>query len=345
MSHFVSHPRVGSQLDAAVTRDEHGVETISTVDVEPTLRNAVWEARNRSHLLGLKTSSPQQTGVVGTMRSAVINGVSVADITGNAHTVERTPEMARQLPVDSLMLTFVLAGESFHFNGTSPVLVKEGEVAIYDSDTPFLLGFSQGMRVVVASVPRYHLADIGMQDAFRTLKVMRHSGNGVDSQSSRHLLDVLQGAFETPTGVNAHEFGETFIEATLQALRRLSGQAKDSRKDYVTEAMAFIEGHLADPDLSVERIARALSLSQRHLSRTFSSHGTTVAQATQQLRLENALTLLTTPEGLHMTAAQVGQRSGFSSPSHFSRAFRKQFGVSPTQARRGHQRGDAQPPD
>lgn len=335
MSHLLRHPRVDSQLEAAVTRDEHGVETISTVDVEPTLRNAVWEARNRSHLLGLKASSPQQTGVVGTMRSAVINGLSVADITGNAHTVERTPEMAQQLRVDSVMFTFVLAGESFHFNGTSPVLVKQGEVAIYDSDTPFLLGFSEGMHAVVATVPRYHLADIGMQDAFRNLKVMRHNGNGVDSESTRHLLNVLTDAFEAPVGVNPHEFGETFVEATLQAVRRLSGQAKDSAKDYFTEAMALIQRHLVDPDLSVDSVARSLNLSQRHLSRIFSSHGTTVAQAILQVRLEHALTLLTTPEGAHLTAAQVGQRSGFGSASHFSRVFRNQFGMSPTEARRG----------
>ncbi|AII05731.1 hypothetical protein [Rhodococcus opacus] len=138
--------------------------------------------------------------------------MSIADITGNAHTVERTPTMADQLPIDSVMFTFVISGESFHFNGTSPpVLVKQGEVAIYDSDSPFMLGFTEAMHAVVASVPRHHLVDIGMQDCFRRLKVMRHAGTGAETETARDLLDVLQGAFERPVDVDVHEVGDTFL--------------------------------------------------------------------------------------------------------------------------------------
>jgi AraC-like DNA-binding protein len=334
MSNLIRNPHVDSELEAAVQRDEHGTETISTAQVAPNLRNAVWEARNRSHLIGLKAGSPSSAGLMGTMRSAVINGMAIADINGNAHTVERTPGMARQLPLESVCFTFVLAGESFHFNGTSPVLVKQGEVAVYDSDTPFLLGFSEGMHAVVASVPRYHLAEIGMQDAFRTLKVMRHSGNGVESQSTRHFLDVLFGAFEPPAGVNPHEFGEIFVEDTLRAMRRLSGKSRDATQDYFAEARAFIQRHLSDPGLTVSDIAEALNLSQRHLSRIFSAYDTTVAHAIQELRLDHARTLLTSPEATRMTAAEVALRSGFVSPSHFSRVFRNHFDMSPTEARR-----------
>jgi AraC-like DNA-binding protein len=335
MSNLIRSTTVEAELEAAVRRDENGTETINTQQVPPHLRNAVWEARNRSHLIGVKTGSPAASGLMGMMRSAVVNGMSVADITGNAHTVERTPTIARQLRIDSVMFTFVLAGESFHFNGTSPVLVRQGEVAVYDSDTPFLLGFSEGMHAVVATVPRYHLADIGMEDAFRSLKVMRHAGSGVESQSTRRLLDVLIGALEPPAGVDLHDFGETFVGDALRAVHQLSGQPRDSTKDYYTQASAFIESRLADPDLSVTDIAHAMNLSQRHLSRIFSASDTTVAQVIQQQRLEHARMLLTSPETSHMTAAEVAERSGFASASHFSRVFRNHFGMSPTEARRG----------
>lgn len=333
MSHLIRNPHVESELEAAVDRDERGTETISTVKVQPQLRNAVWEARNRSHLIGLKAGSPAPTGLVGTMRSAVVNGLSIADITGNAHTVERTPAMARQLRIESVMFTFVLAGESFHFNGTSPVLVKQGEVAIYDSDSPFMLGFSEGMHAVVATLPRYHLADVGMQDAFRSLKVMQHGGNGVESRSARHLLDVFCSAFDRPLDVHQHEFGETFVDAALRAVSQLSGQPRHSSANYFLEAKVLIESRLADPDLSVSDIAHALSLSQRHLSRIFSAHDTTVAHTIQEIRLDRAHSLLTSIEAAHMTAAEVAARSGFTSPSHFSRVFRHHFGMTPTQAR------------
>lgn len=336
MANLIRNLHVESQLEAAMSRDEHGTETINTAEVAPNLRNAVWEAHNHSHLIGLKAGSPEPTGLMGMMRSAVVNGMSIADVTGNAHTVERTPAFARSQRIESVMFTFVLAGESFHFNGTSPVLVKQGEVAAYDSDTPFLLGFSEGMHAVVASLPRYHLADIGLEDAFRTLKVMRHTGSGVESESNRRLLEVLFSAFEPPRGVDPHEFGEAFVGDALRAVRQLAGGPSDSPQDYFTDASAYIERHLADPDLSVAEIAHAMNLSQRHLSRVFSVAGTTVAHAIQRQRLEHARRLLVSAEAAHMTAGEVALRSGFVSPSHFSRVFRGHFGMSPTEARRGN---------
>ncbi|QYB00558.1 AraC family transcriptional regulator (plasmid) [Rhodococcus sp. USK10] len=332
---MLSHPKIDSELEDALRYDEHGTEIISTLDVRPNLRNAVWEARNRSHLIGLRAGSPTPSGLVGTMRSAVVNGMSIADITGNAHTVERTPTMADQLPIDSVMFTFVISGESFHFNGTSPpVLVKQGEVAIYDSDSPFMLGFTEAMHAVVASVPRHHLVDIGMQDCFRRLKVIRHAGTGVETEMARDLLDVLRGAFERPVDVDVHEFDDTLLANALRTLRRLSVQPTQTSYHYFTAATAYIESHFDDPRLSIADIAHTLSLSQRHLGRIFAARETTVARHIQKLRLQRARRLLASPESCHMGVAEVGHRCGFSSPSHFSKAFRAYFGVTPTEARR-----------
>ncbi|QYB00100.1 helix-turn-helix domain-containing protein (plasmid) [Rhodococcus sp. USK10] len=330
----MSHPEIDSELENALRRDKNGTEIISTVDVRPSLRNAVWEARNRSHLIGLRAGSPTPSGLLGTMRSAVVNGMSIADITGNAHTVERTPTMADQLPIDSVMFTFVIAGESFHFNGTSPpVLVKQGELAIYDSDSPFMLGFSEAMHAVVASLPRHHLADIGMQDCFRQLKVMRHAGQGVETQTAREMLGLLRSVFERPAGGDVLEFGESLLANTLRTFRRLSVQPAQTSDRYFSAATAFIERHLDDPGLSIADIAHELSLSQRHLGRIFAARGITVARHVQQLRLEHARRLLSSPENRYMSVGEVGRRSGFSSASHFSRVFHAHFDVSPTDSR------------
>ena len=334
VTHLLRNQHVEAELEAAVRLDPRGVETISTLDVQPQLRNAVWEARNRSHLVGLKAGSPSPSGLVGTMRSAVVNGLSIADITGNAHTVERTLAMSKQLPIESVMFTFVLKGESFHYNGRSTMLVKEGEVAIYDSDNPFLLGFSESMHAIVASLPRYHLADVGMQDAFRSTRVMRHAGRGVESQMARKLLGVLQGAFERPVGVDAHEYNERFVEQALRVVQELNPRLRHAQDDYFEEARSYIERRLGDPTLSIADVAEALSLSQRHLGRIFAAHETTVGQEIQEQRLQQARAMLTAPEARTLTAAEIALRSGFTSPSHFSRVFRARFGMTPTEARR-----------
>ena len=95
-----------------------------------------------------------------------------------------------------------------------------------------------------------------------------------------------------------------------------------------------MESHLDDPGLSTAEIADALNLSQRHLARIFAARGTTVTQHVRYLRLERARRLLVTDEGHPMMVAEVGRRCGFTSASHFSRFFRTQVGISPTDARR-----------
>ena len=67
MSNLLRSPQVEAELESAVRLDERGIETISTLDVQPQLRTAVWEARNRSHLVGLKAGSPSPLGLVGTI--------------------------------------------------------------------------------------------------------------------------------------------------------------------------------------------------------------------------------------------------------------------------------------
>lgn len=332
MAHLIRNPRIESEVAAALRTDEWGNETLSTRGVQPRLRNAVWDLRTSSHLVGLKTSSPVDAGFLGTMRSAVVNGIQIAEITGNAHTVERTPAIVRQLPIESVVFTFVLEGEAFRYDGTSTVLVRSGQVTVQDSDSPFLLGFSRDMHTVVATVPRYHLADVGLDDAFRTLQVLRHTGAGPEPEASRRLLDLLHGAFTSAARHNMHDFGETFVAQALQSMRQLvPGGGHPGPDHYYELAVTHITSHLGEPDLSVGSIADQLHLSQRHLGRIFAARGTTVGQEIQEARLAAALEMLTA--AAPPASADIALRCGFRSPSHFSRAFRSRYGMTPTEAR------------
>jgi len=57
-----------------------------------------------------------------------------------------------------------------------------------------------------------------------------------------------------------------------------------------------------------------------------------------QQRLEFAQQALSAREQDMISVADIGQRFGFSSPSHFSRTFRERFGMTPLQWRKESQR-------
>ncbi|MFJ1968881.1 helix-turn-helix domain-containing protein [Streptomyces sp. NPDC087903] len=92
----------------------------------------------------------------------------------------------------------------------------------------------------------------------------------------------------------------------------------------------FVELHLTDPDLSPESIALAHHISVRYLHKLFRSEGTTVGQWVRQRRLDACRRDLDRAPHRRLTVAAVAHRWGFTSPSHFSRAFRDAYGMSPS---------------
>jgi transcriptional regulator GlxA family with amidase domain len=87
----------------------------------------------------------------------------------------------------------------------------------------------------------------------------------------------------------------------------------------------------ADPH-TVESLAEVASMSRSAFAETFASaFGLPPMSMVRRIRLERAWKLLEQGDGLPM--ATVARRVGFSSRSHFSRAFKRQYGVSPVTRR------------
>lgn len=100
----------------------------------------------------------------------------------------------------------------------------------------------------------------------------------------------------------------------------------------ICRAMNFISANL-DRDLSLEEIAGAANFSPFHFHRIFSAvTGETVFGFLRRLRVEWAANrLLADPRADITTVAMDG---GFSSSQNFAKAFRAQFGASPSEYRR-----------
>jgi AraC family transcriptional regulator, positive regulator of tynA and feaB len=99
-------------------------------------------------------------------------------------------------------------------------------------------------------------------------------------------------------------------------------------------AQAFIREHLRDPDLCIDQISASLGCTKRYLHMLFSERGLTVSDYIWRARLQHCRQELEAHGG--KTITDVAFSWGFSSSSHFSRAFRKCFGVSPSAIHKGH---------
>jgi AraC family transcriptional regulator len=99
--------------------------------------------------------------------------------------------------------------------------------------------------------------------------------------------------------------------------------------DRINRVLDHIRAHLLD-DLSLDVLAGVAGFSSFHFHRIAQAMtGETLAETVARLRLERAAALLRADPRLPIADAALA--SGFVSQAHFSRAFKKHFGLSPRQ--------------
>lgn len=98
----------------------------------------------------------------------------------------------------------------------------------------------------------------------------------------------------------------------------------------------YIERHLAEPGLSPRQVAAANCMSVRSLYLLFEKDGDTVSAYIRRRRLARcrADIVRAGAEGSAVPITEIAFRWGFSDMANFSRAFRRQYGQSPSEARR-----------
>ncbi len=93
---------------------------------------------------------------------------------------------------------------------------------------------------------------------------------------------------------------------------------------------ADILRNLDSSDLTIESVARASGLSLRQAQRLFASAGTTFTEFVLEQRLLLSRQLLGQETARHRKISDIAFSAGFNDLSYFHRAFRKRFGVTPS---------------
>jgi AraC-like DNA-binding protein len=156
---------------------------------------------------------------------------------------------------------------------------------------------------------------------------------------SRVLLAMVNESFGEMRRLpqfSGRKLGAAITTMAWDALReQIEAPPVIGRRDELPmRVKAYIEANLANPELSVERIAHACSISVRGLHRLFAEDPAgSVSRYLWQRRLLRCAEALRDPSQAHRSITDVCFSYGFSSSSHFSRLFRDQFGVSPVRYR------------
>jgi AraC-like DNA-binding protein len=154
----------------------------------------------------------------------------------------------------------------------------------------------------------------------------------------RTLSPIVTDACAALAGSRQVAFEELGVRLAAQAFQMDDSKVARSAASpaaiaRITESVRSIEAHQG-LDLTLVRLAKEARLSPFHFLRTFEAvTGTTPHQYIRRMRLREAAVRLCSSD---TKVIDVALESGFGDVSNFNRAFRAEFGVSPTTYRLRH---------
>jgi signal transduction histidine kinase/AraC-like DNA-binding protein len=137
---------------------------------------------------------------------------------------------------------------------------------------------------------------------------------------NRGVTNVLKKGLFSIAETLAH------VEAALARNKHLGSETQR----LVRKAMAYIHEHSSEP-ISLKQVARCIGISKEYLARCFHQEtGVTVVTYLNRYRIGQAKALL---EAGQQNLAEIALAVGFSSGPYFSRVFRQEVGMSPSEYR------------
>lgn len=109
---------------------------------------------------------------------------------------------------------------------------------------------------------------------------------------------------------------------------------KSPSNDFQSKLVALIEQHLSESDYGVEQLAKDLCMERTGLYKKLKTlTDESPVSLIKKVRLEKAAEMLKSSTADAMTVNQIAERTGFASPSYFTKCFKAKYGVKPSEYR------------
>ncbi|MFE6281245.1 helix-turn-helix domain-containing protein [Streptomyces sp. NPDC057877] len=316
------------------------VVTVDTDAVAVADRFGWWGDLVGQEVMSVTIRSPHAPRFEGRAEIVQLPHSQVGTYTYSPMSARRSPVQIRQDDPEDYFLVMVGDNSSIRLEqGRATACLDAGDLALFSTSYPLACEFiDRGgpCRTTQLRLPRGLLPLTGGR-ADRLLAEPLSGRSGSGALLGAYLSGLAQAARAcgpaelARLGAIGVDLAASLLAAHLGDEERLPAETRQAA--LLARVNAFIDHHLADPELRPAAIAAHHHISLRTLHLLFQSEPESVAATIRRRRLERSRAELTDPGLRHLSIGEIAARWGFRHPADFSRAFRGAYGVPPSEVR------------
>lgn len=256
---------------------------------------------------------------------------SVCDSVGS--TWNRTPLDAARNGVDHFMVQFYLRGKGAITHTDEELITDVGDIFILDASRT-INTINSDFANFTLWIPR-NLLEPALPDPDAIHGKILPASLPICTILRSHMM-LLHEQAGNMTRAQGRQLTQPTIDLVTAALDGCAEQSDDTRQATRSAALLtikrYINRHLDSPALTPQHVAQAVNVSRATLYRICEPLGG-INQYIRQQRLRRVLNALMNPDLNHLSICQIASYWGFDDASSFTRIFRRDFGVTPGEAR------------
>ncbi|MGW1029617.1 helix-turn-helix domain-containing protein [Streptomyces sp. NPDC002577] len=307
-------------------------QIVSTTSVPARQSLEFWHDAVMATLVGMDISAEGGT-YAATMRTDHIGDLQITTVDSDPAEVYRAPRFIDRGDGKQVFVAVMSSGIAQVEQDDRYAELRPCDVAFFETIRPFRTCFPQQFQMKIFAVPRCLLGQPEAGLSRITGRAMRPAA-GLAAVLSP-FMSRLADTSESYSGPVAERLAGSVVDLLAAvAAEQLGVQPAGlpgADRVLLLRVQRFIRWHLAEPGLTPAAIARAHRISVRYLHRLFEQEGTTVGRWILELRLHECRRELPVTDAQSGSVGSLARRWGFTSTAHFGRAFRREYGMSPTE--------------
>jgi AraC-like DNA-binding protein len=303
---------------------------IRTASVESPRRLEYWRDMISSTFVALDCDAPSKRDFFGTLETTALRDVQFSRVVSDGQHVVRSRHRIRQSPGDYFLISVQRQGIGFVSQEDRVAMLSAGDFALYDASQPYELNFQDSFEQLVLRVPRQYLSRRIASPERLTAVAFRVSQGpaAIASNFMSYLYDRLDN-LEAASLPAMHQALVDLLVAALSG-NLTDGLPTANRLGMRQRIRSFVDARLCDSALDCGRIAAVHGISLRYLNKLFEDDELSLSEWIWSRRLEKARVAVECSPATGQSITQIAYAWGFKDPSHFSRAFKARYGVTPT---------------